>query len=336
MNYIVISADTKRHLAQPNVVEYVKKVSSSKYGIDTTKRPKSDTVGSFRKLAVDWRHGYDDVMTMMTSWLWWRNGDDDVMTMVTSGYDDVTAMMTSWLWLCHEYDDFTAIMTSRLCWRHGYDDVMAMMMSRLLWRHGHGDVTAMMTSLCLRPQEIATHKSGVVWVGAVGLTWIQLTKLRRFALAYFHSHGDATGVFSQCIPGNCRIDAFRQPCYTHCILSRWRRSRLNGTLITIDREQGMLDIVMHNVILFVLVYPPLSACERRSCRSRLSDWLHTGSIQFDKSGRKRQWRRYANGKTLEQNASIESICVSCCSPYRTVAVNSFNNGVLFINKIFRS
>ena len=66
----------------------------------------------------------------------------------------------------------------------------------------------------------------------------------------------------------------------------------------------MLDIVMHNVIIFVLVNPPLSACERRSCRSRLSDWLHTGSIQFDKSGRKRQWRRYANGKTLEQNASI--------------------------------
>ena len=66
----------------------------------------------------------------------------------------------------------------------------------------------------------------------------------------------------------------------------------------------MLDIVMHSVILFVLVNPPLSACERRSCRSRLSDWLHTGSIQFDKSGRKRQWRRYANGKTLEQNASI--------------------------------
>ena len=61
---------------------------------------------------------------------------------------------------------------------------------------------------------------------------------------------------------------------------------------------------MHNVILFVLVNPPLSACERRSCRSRLSDWLHTGSIQFDKSGRKRQWRRYANGKTLELNASI--------------------------------
>ena len=60
---------------------------------------------------------------------------------------------------------------------------------------------------------------------------------------------------------------------------------------------------MHNVIIFVLVYPSLSACERRSCRSRLSDWLHTGSIQFDKSGRKRQWRRYANGKTLEQNAS---------------------------------
>ena len=41
----------------------------------------------------------------------------------------------------------------------------------------------------------------------------------------------------------------------------------------------MLDIVMHNVIIFVLVNPPLSACERRSCSSRLSDWLHTGSIQ---------------------------------------------------------
>ena len=131
-------------------------------------------------------------------------------------------------------------------------------------------------------------------------------QLRRFALAYFHSHGDATGVFSQCIPGNCRIEAFRQPCYTHCILSRLRRCRLNGTLITTDREQGMLDLVMHNVLLFVLVNPPLSACERRSCCSRLSEWLHTGSIQFDKSGRKRQWRRYANGTTLEQNATIST------------------------------
>ena len=58
----------------------------------------------------------------------------------------------------------------------------------------------------------------------------------------------------------------------------------------------MLDIVMHNVHVFLLVNPALSACERRSCCSRLSDWLRTGSIQFDKSGRKRQWRRYANGK----------------------------------------
>ena len=79
----------------------------------------------------------------------------------------------------------------------------------------------------------------------------------------------------------------------------------------------MLDIVMHNVIIFILVNPPLSACERRSCLSRLSDWLHTGSIQFDKSGRKRKWRRYANGKTLEQNASIEytldkSACLQIC------------------------
>ena len=29
--------------------------------------------------------------------------------------------------------------------------------------------------------------------------------------------------------------------------------------------------------------------------------------KFDKSGRKRQWRRDANGKTLEQNASIVHI-----------------------------
>ena len=66
----------------------------------------------------------------------------------------------------------------------------------------------------------------------------------------------------------------------------------------------MLDIVMHNVLMFLLVNPPLLACERRSCCSRLSDLVHTGSKQFDKSGRKRQWRRYANGKTSEQNASI--------------------------------
>jgi len=43
----------KKNFAQPEVVEYVKKVSSSKYGIDLSQRPKDDTVGSFRKLAVD-------------------------------------------------------------------------------------------------------------------------------------------------------------------------------------------------------------------------------------------------------------------------------------------
>ena len=64
---------------------------------------------------------------------------------------------------------------------------------------------------------------------------------------------------------------------------------------------------MHNVIIFLLVNPALLACERSSCRSRLTDWLHPGSIQFDKSGRKRQWRRYANGKTLEQKPSIRAV-----------------------------
>ena len=78
----------------------------------------------------------------------------------------------------------------------------------------------------------------------------------------------------------------------------------------------MLDIVMHNVHIFLLVNPALSACERRSCCSRLSDWLRTGSIQFDKSGRKRQWCCYANGKTSEQNASIDNV------NYRT---NTFKN-----------
>ena len=73
----------------------------------------------------------------------------------------------------------------------------------------------------------------------------------------------------------------------------------------------MLDIVMHNVLTFVLVNPLLSACERRSCCSRLSDRLHTGSIQFDKSGRKRQWRRCANGKTLEQQGTPALMSVRC-------------------------
>ena len=66
----------------------------------------------------------------------------------------------------------------------------------------------------------------------------------------------------------------------------------------------MLDTIVHNVLICLLVNPPLSACERRSCCSRLSDWLHTGSVQSDKFARKCQWRRYSNLKTLEQNASI--------------------------------
>ena len=78
----------------------------------------------------------------------------------------------------------------------------------------------------------------------------------------------------------------------------------------------MLDIAMHNVHIFLLVNPARSACERRSCCSRLSDWLRTGSIQFDKSGRKRQWRRYANGKTSEQNASIK-----CAGPLSYTALS---------------
>ena len=51
------------------------------------------------------------------------------------------------------------------------------------------------------------HADNIVHVVIRGVS-----ELRRFALEFSHSHGDATGVFSQCIPENCRIDAFRQPC----------------------------------------------------------------------------------------------------------------------------
>ena len=54
VNCIPVSAGMKKTFAQPDQVEYVKRVSSSKYGIDLSQRPKDDTVGSFRKLAVDW------------------------------------------------------------------------------------------------------------------------------------------------------------------------------------------------------------------------------------------------------------------------------------------
>ena len=40
-----------------------------------------------------------------------------------------------------------------------------------------------------------------------------------------------------------------------------------------DREQGILDLVMHNVLIFLLLNHPLSARERRTCYSRLSTWL---------------------------------------------------------------
>ena len=35
---------------------------------------------------------------------------------------------------------------------------------------------------------------------------------------------------------------------------------------------------MHNVLIFLLVNPRLSARERRSCYSRLSAWLHTRDL----------------------------------------------------------
>ena len=72
--------------------------------------------------------------------------------------------------------------------------------------------------------------------------------------------------FSQCIHGklsHCRLPA--NALYILYILSRWRRCRVTGTLIATDREQGILDLLKDNVLIFLIVNPPLSICDRRSC-----------------------------------------------------------------------
>ena len=87
--------------------------------------------------------------------------------------------------------------------------------------------------------------------------------MRRFALRFIHSHSDATSVFR---------NAFREVVslttsgnrVRHIVTSQDDATR---TLITTDREQGILDLVMHYVLIFVFVDPSLSACERRSCYS---------------------------------------------------------------------
>ena len=61
---------------------------------------------------------------------------------------------------------------------------------------------------------------------------------------------------------------------------------------------------IRNELIFLLIRSPLLACKRRSCYSRLSSWLQTGSMQRDILARKRQWHCYANESTIEQNSSI--------------------------------
>ena len=53
---------------------------------------------------------------------------------------------------------------------------------------------------------------------------------------------------------------------------------------------GMEFYTGSSVRTLLLLNLPLVVCECRSCYSRLSAWLHTGSIQFDKLARKCQWR----------------------------------------------
>ena len=82
---------------------------------------------------------------------------------------------------------------------------------------------------------------------------------RAYILRFIHSYSDATGFFAM---HSWEIVALIT--YGNRILSSWRRCRviLVFALVTIDREQGILDIVMHNVLMILLVNPPLSGCER--------------------------------------------------------------------------
>ena len=116
-------------------------------------------------------------------------------------------------------------------------------------------------------------------------------QLRRFALRFIHSRSDTTGVFRSAFREIVTLMTYGNR-VRHILSSQDERIPLpgvTGTLITTDREQGILDLVVHNVLIFVLINPPVSACECRSCYSRLSYWL-----QRDTLARKRQWRRYAN------------------------------------------
>ena len=119
----------------------------------------------------------------------------------------------------------------------------------------------------------------------------QEAELRHFAVRFIHSHSDATGVFRNAFLENCHVEDFWQPCcYTHCILSRLCCCRVTGMLIAADREQGILDLVMHNVLIFLLVNPPLRNGLRMSMLLLASAFrLLTGSTLRETSARKCKW-----------------------------------------------
>ena len=74
---------------------------------------------------------------------------------------------------------------------------------------------------------------------------------------------------------------------THCILARWRRCRVTRTLITTNREQGILDTNAQCSNIFSSKSPTFSL--RTSILLLASVILaRTGSIQGDSLARKRQ------------------------------------------------
>ena len=84
-------------------------------------------------------------------------------------------------------------------------------------------------------------------------------ELRRFALRFIHSHSDATGIFR---------NAFREIVALTTSGNRVRHIvssqddavvglLVTGTLIATDREQGILCLVMHSVVIFVINKSPM-------------------------------------------------------------------------------
>ena len=88
-------------------------------------------------------------------------------------------------------------------------------------------------------------------------------QLWRFALRFIHSHGDATGVFRNVHSWEIVALTTSGNRVRHIVSSQ--DGVVTGTLITPDQEQDILNLEMDSILIFLVVNPPLSACERRSC-----------------------------------------------------------------------